>query len=174
VQPLEAELTTKEKQKLSQLEVLEDKDYVGARIGIFYHKLPKKQKRRFDRVCTTICRKMKIEFAKSPLEMLLIRQIAMLTIRIEQAELDILEGRAERYSKDIESWLFLAQKERREAMSLLMLFHRTGDKKSGTSKFSDLRDELRDEQGLGKSQETEPIIDGHDRRSYDDITRTVK
>jgi len=174
VQPLQAEVTTKEKQKLAQLEVLEDKDYVGARIGIFYHKLPKRQKRRFDRVCTTICRKMKIEFAKNPLEMLLIRQVAMNTIRIEQAELDLLEGKYAKYTSDIEKWLFLAQKERRDAMAGLILLYKSGDKKSGTSKFGDLRDELRDEQGLEKSKEVELSPDGHDRRSYDDITRTAK
>jgi hypothetical protein len=156
------------------LENFDNKDALGARIGLFYHKLPKAQKKRFDKVSYTIVKKMKLDFARNPLEVLLVRQIAMNTIKIEQAELDLIEGKAEHYTSDVEKWLFLAQKERRETMLNLVMIAKTADKKSGTSKFGDLRDELREEQGLEKSELKELSPDGHDRRSYDDITRTAR
>jgi len=162
--------------QLQQLERARENAHVTeARIGAYFRKLTKDQKARFNRIVSSICKKEGVTYAKYPIELILIRQIALNTVRIEQGELEILDGRAEAYTSDAEKWLLALQKERREAMKDLILLLKTGDKKGHINKFSDIRDSLREEDGLEKSPEPDNAPTGHERRSYDDdIVRTVK
>ena len=173
MQPLEGEANTKQ---LAQLEsARKNAEVTEARIGMYYRKLTRDQRGRFDRIVNGISKKEGICVTKNPLELILARQIALNTVRIEQGELDILNGVAERYSHDAEKWLLLLQKERREAMKDLVLLLRTGSKKGQINKFSDIRDSLREEDGLEKSVIPETPPTGHERRFYDDdIIRTAK
>lgn len=159
----------KDTQKLETLE--EKSDDLCIRIGIFYSKLKTNQKMRFDKVINALSRKYKLYPNKNPLEILLVRQIALNTLRIEEAELELMQGNDVKYSSDIEKWLFLAQKERREALNTLSLLLKVEGKKDKLFKAKDIRDLLREEEGLPPA-ESQIKSDGHDRRSYDTITRT--
>ena len=142
------------------------------RIGAYYSKLKTNQKKRFQTISGAITRRFEIFARKNPLEMLLVRQIALNTIRIEEAELAILDGAKEKFLDAIEKWLFLAQKERREAISTLFNIMKRDTNKAKDDKFGDLRSLLRDEQGLEESTEESTKPSSTDRRHYDKITRT--
>ena len=105
------------------------------------------------------------------MEMLLVRQIAIDTIRIDKAHAELVEMPNIDYAADAEKWLFLAKKERREAINLLATLTRVTEKRDGVDRFGDLRDTLRKEEKLPKSDNTTRKPDGHDRRYYDPIDR---
>lgn len=163
-------LIQKDSKKLERAEDSSDKDNI--RIGAYYSKLKTNQKKRFDKIVLSISNKLKINSIKNPLEIILVRQIALNTVRIEEAELAMFNSNDEKYLVAIEKWLFSAQRERREAMSTLMTLTKKEKGKSTTDSFGKLRDILRDEKGLEKStSEVELPPDGHDRRHYDNVTR---
>ena len=161
------------KQVVRTIEALDRKaESQNLRIGAYYSKLKTNQKKRFEAITRAISHRFKIFARKNPLEILLVRQIALNTIRIEEAELALIEGGQEKYLAAIEKWLFLAQKERREAISTFFsIMKRDNTKKSGDG-FGDLRDLLRDEEGLEPSEEALESPTSTDRRHYDDIKRT--
>jgi len=153
-----------------KVEALERADI---RIGAYYSKLKTNQKKRFDHIVRAITYKFKIYPRKSPLETILVRQIALNTVRIEEAELAWIDEDKDRYDSPINKWLFDAQKERRQTIESLSTIMKREGKKGGMEGFGKLRNILRDEQDLPKS-ETEVTPTGHDRRHYDDVTRTAK
>jgi hypothetical protein len=154
------------------VKVEEEAERTNIRIGAYYSKLKTNQKKRFENIVRAISRRLKLFARKNPVEYILIRQIALNTIRIEEAELSLMDGINEKYASDVEKWLLLAQKERRDAMTTLFTIMKREDKKSGIEKFNELRDILREEKDLPPSK-VQLTPDGHDRRHYDDITRTT-
>lgn len=167
--------TKEEREDLRRLDGL-SKDSI--RIGIFYSKLTQHQKSRFQRIVKSLARKLALELNRNPLEMILVRQIALNSIRIEDAELSIIEGENPKYMSNVEKWLFLAQKERRDAISLLATVARVTEKSDRVSSFKVLRDVLREEEGLPPTEEGDFSTGGYKRRfgskTKDGVERTSK
>lgn len=171
-------------QRLSALGKLKDTEKVetvdrnaerlNLRIGAYYSKLKTNQKKRFDAIARAISRNLNIFISKHPLETLLVRQIALNTVRIEEAELDIMNTVDTKYVASIEKWLFSAQKERRDTMLTLNTLQKMEPKREKVDNFLNLRNEMREGEGLEKTTEPTRAPDGHDRRYYDPIIRTTK
>ncbi len=160
---------------IEKLEKVENEsEELSIRIGVYYSKLKTNQKKRFNSIVKAICKKFVIYIRKHPLEMILVRQIALNTIRIEEVELALMEGAIEKYSDAKEKWLFSAQKERRDAMTTLQSLLKVGDNRKSVGNFDKMRDLLRDEEDLPPAKPMEKTPDGHDRRAYDKITRIEK
>ena len=141
-------------------------------IELYYKKLNEEKKGRFDRIVTSIVKNFDLKKSKNPLETLLARQIALNTIRIEEAELDIIDQKFAKYGDKIEKWLFSAQKERRDAMTTLSNLLKAVGIKGKKDSYFNLRDDLREDEGLGKSENNQVNPDGHDRRYHDGVSRT--
>lgn len=152
-----------------------DKDYnaVDLRVGHYFRKLSKPQKQRFNRIVNSIAYKYGLALNRHPTEMIIIRDVALFTVRIEAAQRRILGGELPEYIDEMEEWIFKAQKERRESINLLSKLVKVTEKKDGVKTFGDLRDILREKEGLEKSKKSEINPDGHDRRHYDDLTRST-
>ena len=142
------------------------------RIGAYFSKLNTHQKKRFQSVVKSITHKFSVTARQNPLEIILIRQIALNTIRIEQAELDILNGGEDKYLSAIEKWLFSAQKERREAISTFFNIQKRDDIQEKSGGFGDLRNILRDDEDLPPSEEISEKPTSTQRRHYDKVHRT--
>jgi len=148
---------------------------IDTRIGHYYRKLEKFQKRRFTRITASIAKRLGLKLNQCPVEIILIRQIALNTIRIEEAELYLLNHAEEKWENEkLEKWLVTAQKERREAIKDLSSLSKMTGKKGEVDKFKDLRDALRSTEKLPESKKVRYNPDGHDRRHYDRIERTKK
>ncbi len=163
----DASITTREKENLSK-----NFQAIDLRIGAYFSSLTKHQKTRFKRIEGSLARKLGLKLNQSPIEMILVRQIALNTVRIEEAELDIINNKEEEYGKKIEDWLFRAQRERREAISTLTTITKVSKTKTGENKFGIFREVFRDNEKLKKSKKTEIQPDGHDRRYRDNVVRT--
>ena len=160
------------KQVVRKIEETERKaEAQNIRIGAYYSKLKTNQKKRFESIASAISRKFKIFSRKNPLEMLLVRQIALNTIRIEEAELAILNGGEEKFLAAVEKWLFLAQKERREAIATFFSITKRDKTESKDINLGFLRGELRKEENLPPSKELMDNPKSSDRRDYKDATR---
>jgi hypothetical protein len=151
---------------------LDEQEQQNIRLGMCYQKLEDYQRARFDRIVGSLARDIGINRYQSPREMILIRQIALNTIRIERAELDIMEGKVEAYVSKVETWLIKMQRERCNALKTLSTITKVAKKKARVSSFTVLRDTLRKEERLPKTEQRDLAKDGHDRRYYDDVTRT--
>jgi len=151
--------------------LIEKKDFkaIDIRVGHYFRKLDKEQKYRFNRIVHSIARKYMLALNRYPTEMLLIRDIALLTVRIEMMEREVL-GKA--LCMQEEELILKWQKERREAINLLTKIVKVAEKKDGVKGFGDLRNILREKEGLDKSNKSQINPDGHDRRYYDDLTRS--
>lgn len=161
------------KQEVQRIETLERKaESQNIRIGAYYSKLKTNQKKRFESIASAISKKFKIFSRKNPLEILLVRQIALNTIRIEEAELAILDGGEEKFLAAVEKWLFLAQKERREAIATFFAITKREKNLGKNIDLGFLREELREEQDLPSSKELMDNPKSSDRRDYEDATRT--
>lgn len=161
--------TSRERAKLEQLDSVCRNSLV---IGEYYDKFSQVQKARFNRIVNSIARKMGVALNRSPMPVILIRQIAFNTIRIEQSEAQLIEEKIGFTLNDIEKWRFQAQKDLRESMETLMTLLKTTDKKQSLGSFGGMRNILRGKEGLEASEDyINP--DGHDRRHYDDLTRTT-
>lgn len=157
-------VTYNEKRKILSLEKKVDK--IDVRIGRYYSNLEEYQKKRFDRLVGSLARRYDIALNQSPMEMILIRQIALNTIRIEEAELYLVKNPDQQWSTDVEKWLFLSQKERREAINLLSTLVQAGSKQDKAASFDSIRNILRTEEGL-KESKTEIKETGYQKRYYD-------
>ena len=147
-------------------------DKMAIRVGQYYSKLKSNQRDRFDRIIRSLCHKYGLIQNKCPLEMILMRQIALNSIRIEEAESWLIDNPDKMWITDVEKWLLLIQKERREAVNLLASLVKMVEKEGKLNTFGNLRDGLREEEGLPKSKKMELSPNGHQRRHYDGITRT--
>lgn len=170
--PLGAKSPKTEESQNKVLDLIEkDPDTMAIRIGSYFNELTKSQRARFKTIVSALSKRFSATARANPLETLLIRQIALNTVRIESAEQDIAKGKVDAYSSDVSKWLFAAQKERREAMDTLLIIIKRDERKKAVTDFGDMRQILRKEENLPDS----PIPinpDGYDRRTYDDITRT--
>jgi len=156
-------LTTKEQEKINSLRLITS---VDVRVGRYYSHLETHQRKRFKNIVSSITTKYGIKQRDHPVETLLIRQIALNTIRIEETELELRNIPDEKWHSDKEKWLFLAQKERREAIALLNTILQVNRRKHKIGAFEMLRGDLRAEEGLETSK-TDYVLDGHDRRFYE-------
>jgi len=172
MQPKSAIKNTREEKAIELIDRNSDK--LNIRIGAYYTKLKTNQKSRFNSIVKSITTKLEVTNRHNPMEMLLVRQIALNTIRIEEAELDVMEGHEEKYLAAIEKWLFNAQKERRDAMTTLSTILKVNSKKGGVGSFTGMRSALRSSENLPESELTETPPDSHDRRYHDEITRTTE
>lgn len=162
-------------QDLKKVESIDrNAEKLDIRIGAYYSSLKTNQKKRFNSIIGAISRKFGLLISKHPLEMLLVRQIALHTVRIEEAELNVATEKEPKYVAVIEKWLFSAYKERREVMVTLNTLQKIEPKRGQIDGFLNLRNSLRKDEGLEKTEEVISSPDGHDRRYYDDITRTTK
>jgi len=141
------------------------------RIGQYYTTLPKNNKDRFNRIAGSLARRYDLALNKYPAEMLLIRQIAMDTLKIEELELHLLNNPQDKWVSMAEKWLLLAKKERRETISTLSTLVKVTEKTDKVVKFDDLRNVLRVSEDLPEST-TKMSEDGHKRRYFDKVTRT--
>jgi len=137
-------------------------------VGRFYSKLDRNTQGRFKRIVGSLVRKLNLNIRSSPAEMLLIRQIAYNSIRIENAEKAILSGEQEIYSSDAEKWLFLAQKERRDAISLLDTMTKVAKRRKGIGASDLLRGVLRESEELDITKHEGTSPDAKDRRTHND------
>ena len=167
---------------------VEDSDKLNIRIGAYYTKLKTNQKNRFGSIERSIKSKLELTNRNNPMEMILVRQIALNTIRIEEAELDFMDAKKEfkcegcgkittredKYKATVDKWIFSAQKERRDAMTTLTTILKIETKKGGVNNFLDMRNALREGENLDKTEEAEVPEDGHERRYHDPITRTTE
>lgn len=160
--------STKEYQKI----IDSNPEKVDIRIGFFFSKLPTYQKQRFNRIVTSIARKLNVALNQCQIEIILIRQIALDTIKIDEAELFLINNPESKWVSQTEEFLFKAKKERREAIKDLCTVMQIQGKKSGLDNFGELRDSLREAENLDKGKELIMPKDGHDRRHYDPILRT--
>jgi len=152
-------------------------EQIDIRVGKDYRLLSYDKRRRFDRIVESLARKLNLALNQCPLEMIMMRQIAMLIIRISQAEVDIIEGVVEKYNSNAEKWILLARKELRDSINCLSSITQVTERKEKASTFGGLRDVLREKEGLPKSERTEMVKDGHQRRHFgggDGVTRTKK
>lgn len=148
----------------SKIDTLEkNAESMVTRIGSYYSELQHYQKLRFDKIVRDIAHKFRVYVKANPLEYILIRQIALNTIRIDEAERALILGKEPQYTSAVEKWLFSAQKERREAIQTLFTLFKTDETKKKLSNFDALRDTLRTEVDLPPS-ENKINPDGHDRR----------
>lgn len=158
--------------KLARFE--SEADATDARIGSYWSKLTYRQKERFTRISKSIQRQLKVYPQRNPLETILVRQIALNTIRIELAESDLLEDKEDKYSSNMEKWLLLAQKERRDAITTLSSLIKAEGRKDKLTDFGGLRNILRKDEDLPPTK-TEMQVDPKQRRYHKDgITRTAK
>jgi len=169
MQPLSPEGNKKEKQDLRKLKKL-DKENI--RIGLFYSKLNTHQKQRFTRIVRSISSHLGLHQQKYPNEMILIRQIAMDTIHIEEADRMLIEDIDKKERENIRKWAIALRKERNSAQSLLYTLTKVSEKSNKVDNFASLRDTLRELENLPQSKNRDYQPDGHDRRYYDKITRT--
>lgn len=163
-------ITTKTPAKVASA-FIDDGVNVDTRVGQYYSLLSGSQKKRFGHITKAIQRNLKMYPRRNPVETILIRQIAFNTLRIEEAEIDVLKDASKKYSSDVEKWIFLARKERREAITTLFTIIKLSGKKDKKGRFDDLRNVLRAEEDLPPVT-VKKNPDGHDRRYHDEITRT--
>lgn len=166
----------KEERTISGLEARAEQ--LNIRIGAYFSELDPKQKQRFTRIVNHISKRFKLKAYDNPLEYILIRQIALNSIRIEKTEKKLLEDENYAHDDKLEKWLLGIQAERRNAMETLWTLIKTNRKKGDVEKFGDMRDYLREAEGLPKS-EIVVSPDGHDRRfksdgTTDGVTRIAK
>lgn len=134
--------------------------------GAYYKSLNETQRATYDRVCNGWCRELNILPKFSPSKMMLVRLAAINHVRLGE----LIEGNLEEGRCPPEGQL---QKDIREALRLLMSITSTTKKKKSSDKFLDMRDKLREGEGLKPSKKTKYLPDGHDRRYHkDDVTRT--
>ena len=150
-------------------------DKYNLRIGAFYSKFNTHQRKRFNKIVDSICRKLGIHQYRSPVEMTLVRLIAVNQIRVEKAMNEAMGEENPEYGSDREKWLLLNQKEIREGINLLNNITKVAGKKEGISNFDMLRDNFRKEEGLKPSKQKGLLPDGKDRRYHiDGVTRSEK
>lgn len=142
------------------------------RIGRFYHNMADWQKKKFNRIANSLAYAHNLAKNRNPLEMMLIRHIALHQVRIDEAESLLQRKPDEKFSRAIDGWLVTMYREIRGAIKDLKLMNQTGKRVKKMDTFSDLRDDLRKEEGLEKSKEKSQVKDGYDRRYYDPVTRT--
>ena len=149
-----------------------DFNATDVRIGHFYRKLGDYQKRRFNRIVNSLAYKLNLALNQCPIEMILMRQIALMTVKIDEAELQIINNPEEKYASDAEAWILRAQKERRGALELLSRMGKSKEKRKSVTSYDDLRNILRDKEDLPATV-TEIKKDGHQRRAHNDgVSRT--
>ncbi len=147
-----------------------------AKNGEYYTHLSDIQRARFTRIVGQISRALGLRLDRHPNETILIKSIAIDEILADIAMTGIIRDttRADIWSKN----LFSVKKDLRESMHLLWTMAKTTDKKKSVSSFSGLRDMLRRDEDLPKSDKDTVAPDGHDRRwskqGTDGITRTVR
>lgn len=146
----------------------QDFNHVDLRIGHFYRKLAEYQQKRFNRVVASIGNKLNVNLNQNPVKMILIRQIALNTVRIEEAELYLINHPVDKWVAEVENWLIKAQRERREAISLLSIMTKVTDRKKKVAGFAELRDVLREEENLPKTENRSITPNGHTRRFFND------
>lgn len=167
------EINTREEGKIKYLEDEMTLTDLDLRIGRYYRLLKDWQKKRFDRLTKAIAREYGINVVKTQTRRTLIRHLAFLILRIEEAELELLKDSKEKYDGKIEKWLLQARKEFRGGLRDLDILCRVKKKKDKVVSFDDFRNQIRSEEGL-EPTETQLAKDGHDRRYYDEVTRTTQ
>jgi len=143
------------------------------RIGAFYSKFNTHQRSRFNRLVNSFANKLAIDQRSEAIKLTLIRYIAVLIIRIDDALSDVVGEVETDYGSDREKWLLLNHKELRDSISTLHTIAHVSKKKEGLGSFDELRDVLRGEESLPPSKEKGFIPDGKDRRFHNDgVTRS--
>lgn len=177
MQPVSPLNTTKEDKKVENFKRkaggLNKEERNTISMGSFYNEFTPFQKIRFNHLIKSICKKHGISARKSPLPMILVKRIAVNTILLEDYEAKIIREKTVKTLDEDEKWRFQASKDLRESMETLMALTKTTEKKQSLGSFADMRGALREKEGLDPSEADETAPDGHDRRHYDDITRTV-
>ena len=147
-----------------------------AKNGEYYTHLSDMQRARFTRIVGQISRALGLRLDRHPNETILIKSIAIDEILADIAMTGIITNptKSDIWAKN----LFSVKKDLRESMHLLWTIAKTTDKKKSLSSFSGLRDLLRQDKGLPKSDNDTITPDGHDRRwstsGTDGVTRTYK
>ena len=161
-------MTTHEADRLKNLKP----EKTDLRIGKFYSHLYDWQKKKFDRIVSTVARKYDLELNRNPVEMILIRQIAMCFVRIDEGELFLRHNADHKWVTDLDNkWLPTMRKELREALRDLSTMVKVQEKQGKVLTFDTLRNKLRDDEDL-PADRTIMAQDGHKRRYYDKVTRT--
>lgn len=148
-------------------------DKLQIRVGEFFRQLTMSQKQRYYRIIKGIARKYELSMNSNPVEMILIRQIALSTVRLENAESKVINVEDKEYSGDIEKWIFKIQEERRNAIITLHTIMGIKGKRREVQNMKDLRTDLREAEGLPNTEYSDPTDKRYERRHYDDVTRSV-
>jgi hypothetical protein len=151
-------------------------DKLQIRVGEFFRKLTESQKHRYYRIMKGIARKYELSLNQHPVEMILIRQIALSTVRIEAAEAKVVGDEKEEFIGKVEAWIFKMQEERRNAINTLHAIIGIKGKKREVQNMKELRGDLRDSEGLPETEykdTVEPNAERYARRDYDNITRST-
>src|SRR3990167_66636 len=133
MQPIDPTINTREALSLSKKE--RKASLVMCRFGEFFLKLNIKQQKRFHRIVGSLARHYGISQNQAPMEMILIRQIAMNTIKIEDGEAHIMDNPDKKWVSGVEDFLIKLQKERREAIESLATLAKVGKKRGGIEKY---------------------------------------
>lgn len=150
-------------------------------IGGFYKLLDNEQQIRFRKLLHAWCEKFSIPLSpdqynkdsQETLELLLLKQIALNTIRIEMAEYLILGDKTSQYTK-VEDYYLAYQKERREAIRLFYSIIHSAKKKKSVISLDEVRNRLREDKGLDNVETTvQPDKFDRDRRIDKEVVLRV-
>jgi hypothetical protein len=174
MESLKPEVGTHDNVKISCLEHNKEKRLTSLRC--YYNLFSPPQKHRFTRLVRLWGKKLGIitNLGRNgdTIEILLLKQIALNTIRIEEVETGIRTNQIPKYGNE-DNYALDCQKERREAIKLLITILHTKKKKKSATSLDDVRNILRKDKGLD-STETELDPDMHDRKIRTDVDLTLR
>lgn len=165
------------KYTLSQLKALEGRrDRIQKYVRDYYNLFDFHQKMRFRRLVREWGKKLGFYRHKGrhfdDIEIILLKQIALNTIRIEETEFLVRSGQVPRFGTE-DTYSLACQKERRETIKLLHTLIHTKRKKKSVTSFDDVRNVLRKDKGLEET-ETQLEPDKYDRARRPDVGITLR
>ena len=117
---LEPDATVKENRDLKYLTASKSTK-IDIRVGSYYSKLKPKQRLRFDRLVDSLCRNLGLNKQRNPLELILVRFVAINSLRIEYALEEIIDNSQMGFQSKHEKWILQAQRETDNMLKTLSL-----------------------------------------------------